>query len=210
MEQEELKLVFLAKENDNEAIELLIKKYRNTTFAVMREYTLYLKGMELDDFIQEGSLGILKAIKYFDKSKNVKFSSFVRLCVKSELISFVKKHSSKRHDILTDIIYCRKFTDKQMEYESIVEENYSSDRDNPERILFIKELIKEIKIFLKKELSIFEQEILILLSSGYTYREICRLLKKEPKKIDNTIQRIRQKLKKQELNKLFRESFFNK
>ena len=207
MEQEELKLVFLAKENDNEAIELLIKKYRNTTFAVMREYTLYLKGMELDDFIQEGSLGILKAIKYFDKSKNVKFSSFVRLCVKSELISFVKKHSSKRHGILTDIIYCRKLTDKGVIYDSIIEEIYSSDKDNPERILFTKELFKEIKIFLKKELSVFEQEILILLSKGHSYREICILLKMESKKIDNTIQRIRQKLKKQGLSKLFRENF---
>lgn len=207
MEQEELKLISLAKENNNEAIELLIKKYRNTVFAVMREHTLYLKGMELDDFIQEGSLGILKAIKYFDNSKNVKFSSFVRLCVKSDLISFVKKHSSKRHDILTDIIYCRKFTDKEVVYGSIIEEVYSSDRDNPERILLIKELFKEIKIFLKKELSVFEQDILILLSKGYSYREICMLLKKEPKKIDNTIQRIRQKLKKQGLSKLFRESF---
>lgn len=207
MEREELKLVSLAKENDNEAIELLIKKYRNTIFAVMREYTLYLKGMELDDFIQEGSLGILKAIKYYDGSKNVKFSSFVRLCVKSDLISFVKKHSSKRHDILTDIIYCRKFTDKEVMHDSIIEEVYSSDKDNPERALLTKELYKEIKIFLKKELSVFEQEILILLSKGYSYREICILLKKEPKKIDNTIQRIRQKLKKQGLSKLFRENF---
>ena len=69
MEQEELKLISLAREKKNEAI------------------------------------------KYYDSSKNVKFSSFVRLCVKSEFIFFVKKHSSKRHDILTDIIYCRKFTD---------------------------------------------------------------------------------------------------
>ncbi|MGL4865046.1 MAG: sigma-70 family RNA polymerase sigma factor [Cetobacterium sp.] len=207
MEQEEQRIISLAKLNDNEAVEILIKKYRGTIFSVIREYTLYLKGMELDDFIQEGSLGILKAIKYFNDSKNVKFSSFVRLCVKSELISFVKKHSSKRHDILTDIIYCRKFTDKELVYDSIIEEVYSSDKDNPERILFIKELFKEMKIFLKKELSVFEQEILILLSKGYSYREICTLLKKEPKKIDNTIQRIRQNLKKQGLNKLFRESF---
>ncbi|MGL5592830.1 MAG: sigma-70 family RNA polymerase sigma factor [Cetobacterium sp.] len=207
MEQEEQRIISLGKLNDDEAMEILIKKYRSTIFAVMREYTLYLKGMELDDFIQEGSFGILKAIRYFDDSKEVKFSSFVRLCVKSELIIFVKKYSSKRHNILTDIIYCRKFTDKELVYDSIIEEVYSSDKDNPERILFIKELFKEMKIFLKKELSVFEQEILILLSKGYSYREICTLLKKEPKKIDNTIQRIRQNLKKQGLNKLFRESF---
>lgn len=207
MKREELKLVSLAKGNDNEAIELLIKKYRNTIFVVMREYTLYLRGMELDDFIQEGNFGILKAIKYFDDSKNVKFSSFVRLCVKSELISFVKKNSLKRHKILTDIIYCRKFTDKEVVYDSIIEEVYSSNKNNPESTLLIKELFKEIKIFFKKELSVFEQEILILLFNGYSYREICTLLKKDPKKIDNTIQRIRQKLKKQGLSKLFRESF---
>lgn len=207
MEQEEEKIISLAKENDDEAIELLIKKYRNIIFTVIREQTLYLKGMELDDFIQEGTLGILKAIKYFDNSKNVKFSSFVRLCIKSSLISFVKKYSSKKHDILTNTIYCRKFTDKEVIYELTIEEVYVSYKDNPERVLFIKELFKEIKIFLKNELNIFEQEILILLSKGYSYREICILLKKEPKKIDNTIQKIRQKLKKQGLSKLFRESF---
>lgn len=174
----------------------------------MREYSLYLKGMELDDFIQEGNLGILKAIKYFDKNKNVKFSSFVRLCIKSELISFVKKYSSKKHEILTDIIYCRKFTDKEEAYGLINDEIYGSDKDNPEKILFIKELFKEIKVFLEKELSMFEQKIFILLAKGYSYNEICILLKNKPKKIDNTIQRIRQKLKKQGLEKNFKSIYF--
>lgn len=208
MEQKEQEIISLAKINDNEAIEILIKKYRNIIFTTMREYSLYLKGMELDDFIQEGNLGILKAIKYFDENKNVKFSSFVRLCIKSELISFVKKYSSKKHEILTDIIYCRKFTDKGEAYGLINDEIYGSDKDNPEKILFIKELFKEIKVFLEKELSMFEQKIFILLAKGYSYNEICILLKNKPKKIDNTIQRIRQKLKKQGLEKNFKSIYF--
>lgn len=208
MEQKEQEIISLAKINDNEAIEILIKKYRNIIFTTMREYSLYLKGMELDDFIQEGNLGILKAIKYFDENKNVKFSSFVRLCIKSELISFVKKYSSKKHEILTDIIYCRKFTDKEEAYGLINDEIYGSDKDNPEKILFIKELFKEIKVFLEKELSMFEQKIFILLAKGYSYNEICILLKNKPKKIDNTIQRIRQKLKKQGLEKNFKSIYF--
>ncbi len=106
----------------------------------MREYTLYLKGMEIEDFIQEGNIGILKAIKYFDKSKNIKFSSLVRLCIKSEIISFVKKYSTKKHVILTNAVYSRKFIDRGIESEFLIEEVYSSDKDNPERIFFLKEL----------------------------------------------------------------------
>lgn len=86
-----------------------------------------------------------------------------------------KKHSSKGHNKLTDVIYCSKFIDKEVIYDLIIEEVYSPDKDNLERIVFIKELFKEIKIFLKKELSVFEQEILILLLEGCSYREICTL-----------------------------------
>lgn len=134
--QEELSIIYLAKKNDVKAIEMLIKKYRTTVFTVMREYTLYLRGMEIDDFIQEGNIGILKAIKYFDESKNVKFSSFVRLCVKSEIITFVKRYSSKKHGVLTNAIYIRNFTDKDIKSELLMEEAYSSDKNNPERLFF--------------------------------------------------------------------------
>lgn len=206
MKQDERSIISLAKTNNNAAIEILIKKYRYTIFAVRREYQLYLNGMGLDDFIQEGNLGILKAIKYFDENKKVKFSSFVRLCIKSELISFVKKHSRKKHSILTEIIYCRKFTDKEITNGLMSEDLYSSNKDNPERILFIKELFKEIKNIIK-ELSPLEQETLNLLSEGYSYKDISILTGKETKKIDNTIQRIRQKLKKYELNKSFKEIY---
>lgn len=201
MELEENEIIYLAKINNDKAIEILIKKYRLIIFSIMKEYTLYLKGMEIDDFIQEGNMGILKAIKYFDKNKNVKFSNFVRICIKSELISFVKKYSSKKHQVLTESIYCRKFTDKEKYYELEIEEIYNSNNYNPERILLLKELFDEIEIFFKKELSLFEQEVFILLYKGYSYKDICDRLKKKSKKIDNTIQRIRQKLKKQGLNK---------
>ena len=200
--QHEILIINLAKKNDNEAIKILIKKYRNTTFTIMREYNLYLVGMELDDFIQEGNIGILKAIKYFNEDKNVKFSSFVRLCVKSEIISFVKKHSGKRHLILTNAVYNRRLTDLSTNDELSIEDLYSSDKYNPEKKLFFKELCEELKLFFIKELSTFEQQVLILLANGYSYKDIYIKLKKEPKKIDNTIQRIRQKLKKYELEKL--------
>ncbi|WP_407537995.1 sigma-70 family RNA polymerase sigma factor [Cetobacterium somerae] len=183
MHQNEMSIIYLAKENDNEAIEILIKRYRSIIFVVIREYNFYLRGMEIDDFIQEGNLGILKAIKYFNPNKNVKFSSFVRLCVKSEIISFVKKYSGKKHELLTNMIYSRKFSDRDIDYELMVEEVYSSDRDNPERIYIFKELCEELRRKFKKELSLFEQEVLNLLLIGYSYREICIELKKEPKKL---------------------------
>ncbi|MGL5411857.1 MAG: sigma-70 family RNA polymerase sigma factor [Cetobacterium sp.] len=203
MLQQELKIICLAKENDHEAIEILIKKYKKTTLMIIREYNLYLIGMEIDDFIQEGNIGILKAIKYFNEEKNVKFSSFVKLCIKSEIISFVKKYSRKRHVILTNAIYNKRFIDPAIEDEVIIENLYPSNRYNPEKLFFLKVFCKELKKFFIKELSSSEQQILILLANGYSYKDIYIELKKEPKKIDNTIQRIRQKLKKYELDKLF-------
>lgn len=205
MYHNEILLIYLAKENDDEAINILIKRYRNTIFIVMREYNLYLFGMEIDDFIQEGNIGILKAIKYFNKEKNTKFSSFVRICVQSEIISFVKKYSRKRHRILTDAIYNRSFTDIDIDDELLIENICNSDKYNPEKKFFFKEFHEKLKIFFLKDLSSSEQKVLALLSNGYSYREICIELKKEPKKIDNAIQRIRQKLKKNELEKTFNQ-----
>lgn len=203
MDQEEKRIIQLAKENDDEAIEIIIKRYKNITFSIIREHVLYLKSMERDDFIQEGNIGIVKAIKYFDMNKNIKFSTFVRVCIRSQLISFVKKHTTKKHNVLTETIYCRKFTDRDVEYETLIEDIYSSDKDNPEKLLLLKELFEELKIFFQNELSRLEQEIFILLLKGYSYKDISSTLERKPKKIDNTIQRIRQKLKKSNFNKVF-------
>lgn len=202
MEQEESLIISLAKNNDEESIEKIIKRYRKMILVVIKEYSLWLKMIELDDFIQEGNIGILKAIKYFDGSRNVQFSTFVKLCIKTRLISFVTSSSLEKHNILTNTIYNGKSLTKEGEFKSIVEEISGSDRFNPEKILCIKELYNELKIFFEKELSLFEQEVFVRLFKGYSYKEICVNLKEKPKKIDNTIQRIRKKLKKASIIKI--------
>lgn len=201
MDQKESLIISLAKNNDEESIEKLIKRYRKMILVVIKEYSLWLKMIELDDFIQEGNIGIIKAIKYFDSSKNVQFSTFVKLCIKTRLISYVTSYSLQKHNILTNTIYNGNLSIKENTFRSTIEETCGSDRFNPEKIFFIKELYSELKLFFEKELSLFEQEVFIRLFKGYSYKEICINLKEKPKKIDNTIQRIRKKLKNKGINK---------
>lgn len=201
MDQKESLIISLAKNNDEESIEKLIKRYRKMILVVIKEYSLWLKMIELDDFIQEGNIGIIKAIKYFDSSKNVQFSTFVKLCIKTRLISFVTSYSLQKHNILTNTIYNGNLSIKENTFRLTIEETCGSDRFNPEKIFFIKELYSELKLFFEKELSLFEQEVFIRLFKGYSYKEICINLKEKPKKIDNTIQRIRKKLKSKGINK---------
>ena len=202
MEQEESLIISLAKNNDEESIEKIIKRYRKMILVVIKEYSLWLKMIELDDFIQEGNIGILKAIKYFDSSRNVQFSTFVKLCIKTRLISFVTSYSLQKHNILTNTIYNSNFSIKENTFKATTEETYGSDRFNPEKILYTKELYNELRFFFEKELSLFEKEVFIRLFKGYSYKEICTNLKEKPKKLDNTIQRIRKKLKKASITKI--------
>jgi len=174
-----------AQSGDNEAINLILEEYSKLLSFNAQKY--YLVGAEQEDLVQEGILGLLKAIKFYDETKS-SFSSFAFLCIRREANTqknMVLNEALKTNAILEDSAY---FDDEGHNIN-----NYKSSESNPEEAYLLKEEIEEFKNFSESNFSKFEKEVLTYLIRGYSYREIATILSKNLKSIDNTIQRIRKK-----------------
>ena len=174
-----------AQTGDSEAIDWILKEYSKILSFNAQKY--YLIGAEQEDLLQEGILGLLKAIKFYDETKS-SFSSFAFLCIRREMISAIRKANTQKNSVLNEAL----ITSSMIEDGSDVD-NYISSENNPEEAYLLKEEIKEFKNFSDKNFSKFEKEVLKYLIRGYSYREIAKILSKNLKSIDNTIQRIRKK-----------------
>ena len=163
-----------AQTGDSEAIDWILKEYSKILSFNAQKY--YLIGAEQEDLLQEGILGLLKAIKFYDETKS-SFSSFA-----------IRKANTQKNSVLNEAL-----TTSSMIEDSSDVDNYISSENNPEEAYLLKEEIKEFKNFSDKNFSKFEKEVLKYLIRGYSYREIAKILSKNLKSIDNTIQRIRKK-----------------
>ena len=174
-----------AQTGDSEAIDWILKEYSKILSFNAQKY--YLIGAEQEDLLQEGILGLLKARKFYDETKS-SFSSFAFLCIRREMISAIRKANTQKNSVLNEAL-----TTSSMIEDSSDVDNYISSENNPEEAYLLKEEIKEFKNFSDKNFSKFEKEVLKYLIRGYSYREIAKILSKNLKSIDNTIQRIRKK-----------------
>ena len=185
-----------AQAGDSEAINKILKEYTKLLDFNAQKY--YLLGGEQEDLVQEGVLGLLKAIKYYDETKS-SFSSFANLCIRREMITAIKRANSQKNMILNEAVKNNKKIEKlEYEEESNELDNYESLEATPEEAVLLKEKIEEFKKFSVDNFSKFEKEVLNYLLRGYSYREIAQILTKDLKSIDNTIQRIRKKWKEKE------------
>ena len=185
-----------AQAGDSEAVNKIWKEYTKLLDFNAQKY--YLLGGEQEDLVQEGVLGLLKAIKYYDETKS-SFSSFANLCIRREMITAIKRANSQKNMILNEAVKNNKKIEKlEYEEESYELDNYESLEATPEEAVLLKEKIEEFKKFSVDNFSKFEKEVLNYLLRGYSYREIAQILTKDLKSIDNTIQRIRKKWKEKE------------
>ena len=181
--------ILLAKQGDIDSIEKIVTEYRNLIY--MRNRTLFLKGAEREDLVQEGMNGLMKAIKSFDENRSACFSTFASLCIKRQIITAVKNYNSEKNKNLNNAMQGEEYS----ELEDLIKYNKPSLKYyTPEQIVIGKELIKLMKKYLKDNLSGLEKEVFTLMVKGYGYLEIAKKLEKEPKSIDNSIQRIKKKV----------------
>ena len=181
-----------AQSGDSEAIDLILKEYSKLLSFNAQKY--YLVGAEKEDLVQEGTLGLLKAIKFYDETKS-SFTSFAFLCIRREMISAIRKANTQKHMVLNEALKTNAILEDSANFDDEEHNinNYKSSESNPEEAYLLKEKIEEFKKFSENNFSKFEKEVLTYLIRGYSYREIAKILSKNLKSIDNTIQRIRKK-----------------
>ena len=174
------------------AIDFICQKYKPLVRKKAR--SMYLAGGETDDLIQEGMLGLFKAIRDFEPQKQVTFYHFAQLCVMRQIQKAVEASNRKKNQPLNAYI---SISDAKEAEGTWTQELLSADAMvNPEQLLIDTENVRQMKERVMESLSPLEKSVLELYLQGYDYRAIAGILKRPDKGIDNAIQRIRQKVKK--------------
>lgn len=188
-------IVALSQAGDDEALEFLLMKYR--TAVLKRARTYFLIGADREDIVQEGMVGLFKAVRDFKPEKQSGFRSFAELCITRQMITAIKTATRQKHTPLnTYISLNRPLFDE--EYEMTLMDILGEEAKvvNPEEIVLNKEQYEDIEQRIKTVLSQFERRVLSYYLKGKSYQEIGTILQRDPKSIDNALQRIKKKIDK--------------
>ena len=184
------------KNGNQEIMDYLMVKYKSMVRKKAR--AMYLLGGENEDLIQEGMIGLIKAVRDFDVTQKTSFSSFAELCVSRQMYSAIEASNRKKHLPLNSYISLYEDSEQEGEGRSLplIDTIESSKENDPEVLYFGKEYTEAFAEQMKELLSPLENHVLYLHLMGTDYRTIAELLGKSPKSVDNALQRIKTKAQK--------------
>ena len=178
-------LIFRLRQGETDISDYLMEKYKE--FVRKKARTMFLIGGETDDLIQEGMIGLFKAIQNYQPDRDTSFRTFANLCIDRQLCSAVQYSNRQKHLPLNS-------------YVSVSDENESehlegSWSEDPETIMIDQESVRNLELEIAKALSPMENKVLNYYLRGYGYVKIAEIMGKTPKSIDNALQRIRGKVR---------------
>ncbi len=185
-------IVCMAQNGDNKAIEYILEKYKGLVKSRARAY--FLIGADSEDLIQEGMIGLYKAIRDFNCEKQVGFAAFADICTTRQIVTAVKTATRQKHTPLNNYISFNKkiaADDSEKTMLDYLSETLISD---PEQIVINQESFENVNRKISSILSDFEMRVLELYLSGRSYQEIADQLGKSAKSIDNALQRTKRKI----------------
>lgn len=185
-------LIALARQDDLIAQEYIVLRYKNLVRAKARPY--FLVGADRDDIIQEGMIGLYKAMRDYDQDKNASFRAFADLCVTRQIITAIKAATRFKHVPLNSYVSFSMPTaadDNVRTFEEVVSHTEVTD---PEELFIVKENFARVRGILNDMLSEFENQVLANYLDGATYQEISDKLGTHVKSVDNALQRVKKKL----------------
>ena len=195
-------IIIRIQEGDQSAMDYLLEKYKY--LVRNKAKALYLIGGDKDDLIQEGMIGLYKAIRDYDMDRQNSFFNFADLCVSRQIYSAIKASNRKKNLPLNTYIsiYTPVYGESgdNDEKEALVDIMYQKNVSNPEELVIDKENTSMIEYELVRRLSDLERQVLSLYMQDIKYVQIAEVLGKEPKTIDNALTRIKTKL-----NQILRE-----
>ena len=184
-------LLNLIAENSEDANNILFKKYEPLITSTAKRIMKYLDGtgIELNDVIQEGMIGLNNAVKTFAEAKDTLFFTYAKTCIKRKMIDLIVASNRQKNQALNNYI--------SFDREGEIDLSYLAKdiNSNPENMLIKAENESEIMDFANKEFSTIELEVFKLRINGFNYKEISEILDITTKQVDNSLQRIKNKLK---------------
>ena len=176
-------LIEQMREGDSGIIDYLMEKYKNT---VRKEANaMYLLGGENDDLIQEGMIGLFKAVQDYDPEQRTSFFSFAKLCITRQMYSAIEASRRKKHGPLNSYVSLYELGEDESK---LMDMMVAGGESNPEELFVSREYVRILQNRLEESLSDLESRVLYLHLMGTDYKTIARLLDKSPKTVDNALQ----------------------
>ena len=192
----DFELLSYVSDDNEEAGEVLFEKYRPLISATANRLYYYCKntGLEINDLIQEGMLGLNLAMNSFNEEKETSFYTYAKKCIERRIISLVVSSRRLKHKFLNESLSFE--INDEVSQSFIYEKNLGDNSYNPEEILVNSESFEEFIQEVNSHLTEFEVQVFELKLNGFDYKEIAEILDKDTKSIDNALQRIKVKIKR--------------
>ena len=187
-------IVVLAQETDSPALEYLLNKYKNFVRTKARSY--FLIGADHEDIVQEGMIGLYKAIRDYKAERLSSFRAFAELCVTRQIITAIKTATRQKHIPLNSYISLNKPIYEEDSDRTLLDVITEEGMSNPEEMIIDREDLSVIEGKIGQMLSDLEKEVLVRYMEGKSYVEIADEMHRHVKSIDNAVQRIKRKLLK--------------
>ena len=184
-------LVEIIKTGDKLAANYIIDRYKNLVNIKVSKY--YIAGAEKDDIMQEGLIGLFKAIKCYSPEQNSSFKSFANLCIDRQLITAIKTSNRQKHMPLNSYLSLNTAAYDDEDNTELMDIFNNNTVEDPLETITKKEYYKTVENVIDKSLSDFEKQVLVRFMKGESYVDIANKLDAPVKSIDNAIQRIRKK-----------------
>lgn len=187
-------VVRLAQQADGTALEYLLNKYKNFVRSKARSY--FLIGADHEDIVQEGMIGLYKAIRDFREEKLASFRAFAELCITRQIITAIKTATRQKHIPLNSYVSLNKPIYDEESDRTLLDVITEGWEANPEEVLISREDVSLIEGRIGKMLSGLEKQVLLRYLEGKSYQEISAEMHRHVKSIDNALQRVKRKLQK--------------
>lgn len=190
-------LIERLREGERDITDFIMNKYKNLVRSKAK--SMYILGADTEDLIQEGMIGLFKAIRDYDAGRDASFFTFADLCISRQMYTAVQASNRKKHMPLNSYISLYGTSEKEdgiKENEEFINFLAFETQKDPEQLLIDKENVLLLERKIEEELSAFEKQVLDLYLTGMSYTQIARVLGRDEKSTDNALQRLKSKIRK--------------
>lgn len=189
-------LILRLREGEETIMDYIMNKYKNLVRKHARN--MYILGAEEQDLIQEGMIGLFRAIKDYDSGRDASFFTFADLCISRKMYNAIEASKREKHTPLNNYVslYASNDDDNKDGKTMFMDLLSAGEISNPENLLIDRENVQRIEMLVEQELSSFEKQVFDLYITGMKYGQIAKVLGKDEKSTDNALQRIKNKLRK--------------
>lgn len=189
-------LILRLRDGDTSVMDLIFEKYKDLVRSKAK--SMFILGGDNEDLIQEGMIGLFKAVRDYDFGRDASFGTFAELCVSRQLYTAIQAAKRKKHTPLnTYISLYQNFSDAEDgEGQNLSGMLADKAEVNPEALFLDKERVRYLEETIENELSPFEKQVLDLHLTGMSYSQIAKVLGKDEKAADNALQRLKAKIKR--------------